>query len=91
VREKSDDYISSQYAALSLSCRFYSKLHKRWLQELGGTGVTHLVSLFLTLASAGNTEEVVSVCVCVCVCVGVGECLLVWVGAVQVSLSSSSG
>lgn len=62
MREESDDYISSQYAALSLSRRFYLKLHKRWLQELGGTGVTHLVSLLLTLATAGNTEEVVSMC-----------------------------
>ena len=38
--------------------------------------MTHLVSLFLTLASAGNTEEVVSMCVCVWV--GVFWCGCVW-------------
>ena len=46
--------------------RFYSKIHKRWLQGLKGAGVTHLVSLLLTLASAGDAGEVVSSYGCVC-------------------------
>ena len=44
-------------------------MHKRWLQGLKGAGVTHLVSLLLTLASAGDAGEVVSSYGCVCMCV----------------------
>ena len=40
--------------------RFYSKLHRRWLSGRKGAGLQRVLSLLLTLAWAGDCQEVVS-------------------------------
>ena len=40
--------------------RFYSKLHRRWLEERKGAGLRRVLSLLLTLAWGGDSREVVS-------------------------------
>ena len=41
-------------------CRFYSKLHRRWLSERKGAGLHRVLSLLVTLAWTGDPQEVVS-------------------------------
>ncbi|EDO38736.1 predicted protein, partial [Nematostella vectensis] len=40
--------------------RFYSKFHKRRMEELNETGLHNFISLFLTLSSVADLEDVVS-------------------------------
>lgn len=40
--------------------RFYSKFHKRRMEELNITGLHHFITLFLTLSCVADLEDVVS-------------------------------
>ena len=41
------------------SSRFYSKFHKRRMEELNSTGLHQFISLFLTLSCVADLEDVV--------------------------------
>ena len=43
----------------SFSSRFYSKFHKRRMEELNSTGLHQFISLFLTLSCVADLEDVV--------------------------------